>query len=343
MNFAIAGCGFIAKKHADAIKNIKDARLAAVCDKVESAMAPYIEEYNAIPYTDFNEMLRNPLIDIVCICTPSGLHAPLAEQAAAAGKHIILEKPMAMTIEEADRIIEAADKNRVKLAVVHPNRFRPAVRELRKIIDSGALGKISHALCTVNWNRNQEYYDQSPWRGTKEHDGGVLMNQAIHNLDLLLWFMGRPLEVFSMEATRLRSIEAEDVSTGVIRFETGALGTVQAAATVYPENFEESITLFGEKGTVKIGGKNALYFEHIVIEGLGEEEAGNLMQSVKADPLGVPGHQCIIEDMIEAIREDRKPAVTGKDGKQALELVVAFYESAKKNQPVNLSKEGIKL
>ncbi|VEF49597.1 oxidoreductase [Bacillus freudenreichii] len=338
MNFAIVGCGFIAKKHAAAIDNVKDAKLVAACDKFQDAMKPYVEKYEVKPYEELNDMLKDDSIDIVCICTPSGLHAPIAEQVAAAKKHIVLEKPIAMTIEETNRIIQAAEGNNVKLAIVHPNRFRPVVQELRSIIDNGDLGKISHASCVVNWNRNQEYYDQAPWRGTKEHDGGVLMNQAIHNLDLLLWFMGVPKEVFSMEATRLRNIEAEDVSTGVIRFESGALATVQASTTVYPQNFEESITIFGEKGTVKIGGANALYFEHIQIEGYTEETIKTLKDKIKSDPWGIPGHERIISDMVQAIKENRRPAVTGTDGKNALELVLAFYESANKNIPIQIQK-----
>ncbi|OES44935.1 Gfo/Idh/MocA family protein [Domibacillus iocasae] len=338
MNFAIVGCGFIAKKHATAIQNIEGAKLVAVCDKVEVAMQPYTEEYGAKLYTELSDMLQDPSIDIVCICTPSGLHAPLAEQVAAAGKHIVLEKPIAMTIEETNRIIEAANANNIKLAVVHPNRFRPVVQELRKILDSGKLGKISHANCIVNWNRNQEYYDQAPWRGTKQHDGGVLMNQAIHNLDLLLWFMGDAQEVFSMEATRLRNIEAEDVSTGIVRFKSGALANVQASTTVYSKNYEESMTIFGEKGTVKIGGANALYFEHLQIKGMDEGEAASLKEKVKAEPWGTPGHERIIADMIEAVKEERTPAVTGEDGKKALELVLAFYESAASNKLIQLDK-----
>ncbi|MBS4192619.1 Gfo/Idh/MocA family oxidoreductase [Bacillus sp. FJAT-49705] len=339
MNFAIVGCGFIAKKHAAAITSIPAAKLTAVCDQVESAMAPYVEQYGAAPYTDLSEMLEDNAVDAVCICAPSGFHAPIAEQVAAARKHIVLEKPIAMNLEESDRIIQAAEKNNVKLTVVHPNRFRPVVMELRKIIDKGMLGKISHASAKVNWNRNQEYYDQAPWRGTKQYDGGVLMNQAIHNLDLLLWFMGQPEQIFSMEATRLRDIEAEDVSAGVIRFESGALGIVEASTTVYPSNFEESITIFGEKGTVKIGGTNALYFEYLNIDGMPETEAETIFEKVKADPWGITGHKQIILDIIEAVKDNRKPLVTGEDGKRALELVLAFYQSAEYNTPINMYKE----
>jgi len=336
MNFAIIGCGFIAKKHAQAIKNIEGAKLVAVCDRVPELMNPYVEEYGATPYADFEEMLKDDSIDIVNICTPSGAHAFLAELDAKYGKHIIVEKPIAMTLEETDRIIHAAKEHNVKLAVVHPNRFRPVAMKLKEILDQNLLGKVSHSLCVVNWNRGQEYYDQAPWRGTKEHDGGVLMNQAIHNLDLLLWYMGKPTEVFSMEATRLRDIEAEDVSTGIIRFESGALATVQAATTVYPKNYEESITIFGEKGTVKIGGPNALHFEHLLIKGIDEETSQKWIRDIKADPWGTPGHEQIIKDMIMAINENRQPAVTGEDGRNALALVSSFYESANTNQQVKL-------
>lgn len=340
MNFAIVGCGFIADKHAKAIENIKGANLLAVCDKVEYTMQPYVEQYGVKPFKELSEMLKLEEIDIVCICTPSGSHAVIAEQVAKARKHIVLEKPIAMTLHESNRIIKATNENNVKLSVVHPNRFRPVVQELRKIIDSGDLGKISHANCIVNWNRNQEYYDQAPWRGTKEHDGGVLMNQAIHNLDLLLWFMGEAEEVYSMEATRLRNIEAEDVSAGIVRFKSGALASVQASTTVYPKNFEESITIFGEKGTIKIGGTNAIYFEHLELEGMSEESVSHLKEEINSDPWGTPGHEQILADMIIAIKNNQEPFITGEDGKKALELVLAFYESAKKNKPIMLN-EGV--
>ncbi|WP_067729061.1 Gfo/Idh/MocA family protein [Oceanobacillus damuensis] len=341
MNFAIVGCGFIAKKHAKAIQDVENANLVAVSDKLPTAMEPYVKEYGVEAYEDLDEMLLREDIDVISVCTPTGLHAPLAIKVANANKHVILEKPIAMTLEETDKIIEACDRNEVKLSIVHPNRFRPVVKELRKLLDQNLLGKISHANAIVNWNRNQEYYDQALWRGTKEFDGGALMNQAIHNLDLLLWFMGEPEQIFSMEATRLRKIEAEDVSTGVIRFESGALGLVEASTTAYGQNFEESITLFGEKGTVKIGGKNAIYFDHLEIEGMNEDEINEIKEKINEDPFGIPGHQCIIDDMVKAIEENRQPAVSGEEGRKSLELVLSFYESAKKNQPIQLKGERI--
>jgi UDP-N-acetyl-2-amino-2-deoxyglucuronate dehydrogenase len=335
MNFAIVGCGFIANKHAKAIEAVKDAKLVSVCDKFAAAMEPYVEQYGVTPYEKLSDMLEKEDIDVVCICTPSGFHASIAVEVANAKKHLVVEKPIAMNLVDTNKIIEACEFNKVKLAVVHPNRFRPAVQELRKIIDENLLGKISHANCTVNWNRSQEYYDQATWRGTKQYDGGVLMNQAIHNLDLLLWFMGRPTQIFSMEATRLRNIEAEDVSVGVVRFSSGALGSIQASTTVYPKNYEESITIFGEKGTVKIGGTNALYFEHLEVEGMDEEQVNKIKNRIEVNPWGTPGHQWIIEDIINAVDQNREPLVTGQDGKNVLKMVLSFYESARKNQPVH--------
>ena len=185
---------------------------------------------------------------MVSICTPSGIHAPLTIQVAEAKKHVIVEKPMALTLEDADRMIDACEKNGVKMAVVHPDRFRPAVVELKKQLDNGAFGKIGHANATVRWNRNQAYYDQAPWRGTKAMDGGVLMNQAIHDMDLLLWMMGDIEEISSYHATRIRDIEAEDTSVSVIGFKNGSLGVLEAAVTIYPKNLEESLSIFGGKG-----------------------------------------------------------------------------------------------
>ncbi|ATA61630.1 oxidoreductase [Geobacillus stearothermophilus] len=341
MNFAIVGCGHIAKKHAEAIEHIEGANLVAVCDKVPQAMDEYVKKYGAKPYENLADMLSDPSIDVVNICTPSGLHAPIAVEAAKAKKHVIVEKPIALTLEDADSIINACKENNVKLAVVHPNRFRPVVQELKKLMDEGRFGKLSHANATVRWNRNQAYYDQAPWRGTKALDGGVLMNQAIHNLDLLIWLMGDVEEVYSMSATRLRNIEAEDVSAGVVRFKNGALGVVEAATTIYPKNLEESLSIFGETGTAIIGGTTATQFNHLAIESLNDEETNAIIEKVKANPLGKPGHQCIIEDMIQAIQEDREPIVNGEEGKRALQLVLAFYESAEKKQRVIIDENKL--
>jgi UDP-N-acetyl-2-amino-2-deoxyglucuronate dehydrogenase len=335
VRYGIVGCGHIAKKHVDAIAATDGAELVAVCDTNPDRMAPIARE-GIRGYTDLEQMLKDSPVDVVSICTPSGLHAELAIRAAEAGKHLVVEKPMAMTLDEADRMIDACEKNGVLMTVVHPNRFRPAVIELKRRMEEGAFGTIGHANATVRWNRNQSYYDQAPWRGTRSMDGGVLMNQAIHNLDLLLWLMGDVEEVASYQATRIRRIEAEDTSVSVLRFKSGALGVIEAAVTVYPRNLEESLAIFGEKGTAVIGGPTANWVKTWRFADLTEEEAQATIARVEEDPYGVPGHQCIIEDMTEAIRTGRQPKITGEDGRRALGLAVACNRAAADGRPVRL-------
>lgn len=198
----------MAKKHALAISQTDDAKLVSVFDKEIMSTEHFKDAYGARVYSDLDKMLISEKIDVVCICTPSGLHAPIALKAIEAQKNVIIDKTIAMTVEEADRIIAACKDKKVKLAVVHQKRFRPAVQEVKRILDEGLLGKISHANFIINWNRNKEYYSQASWRGTKENDGGVLMNQAIHLIDLLIWFLGIPKQVFCMQATRFHNIES---------------------------------------------------------------------------------------------------------------------------------------
>lgn len=335
ISFAIVGCGHIANKHIEAIRNIPNAELIAVCDTNPTRLNEYTEQHGVRGYLSLDDMLEQEAkLDVVSICTPSGLHAPLAVQAAAAKKHIIVEKPIALTLEDADRIITACEDNGVKLSVVHPNRFRPAVMELKKLKDAGHFGKLSHVNATVRWNRDQAYYDQAPWRGTKEMDGGVLMNQAIHNLDLMYWLTGPVEEVQAYNATRLRNIEAEDVSVAVLKFKDGTLGIIEAAATIYPKNYEESLSIFGERGTAVISGRTANWMKHLIFEGVSEEETAQIINQIEQDPFGTPGHQHIIADMAQAIREDREPLVTGQDGRNALQLVLTVYEAAERHAPV---------
>ncbi|MBA4495985.1 Gfo/Idh/MocA family protein [Paenactinomyces guangxiensis] len=334
IRYGIVGCGHIAKKHVAAIEAVEGAKLVAVCDTNAERLAEFAKD-GIEGYTDFADLLQTD-IDVVCICTPSGLHPKLTIQAAEAKKHVIVEKPMALTLEDADRMIEACERNGVKMAVVHPNRFRPAIMELRRQLNQGAFGKIGHANATVRWNRNQAYYDQAPWRGTREMDGGVLMNQAIHNMDLLLWMMGDVEEVFSYQATRLRKIEAEDTSVSVIKFKSGALGVLEAAVTIYPKNLEESLSIFGEKGTAIVGGPTANWIKHWKFENINDEEAEAVIRRIENDPFGVPGHQCIIQDLTDAIKEDRTPVVSGKEGRKALSLVVACQQSAETGKAVRM-------
>lgn len=326
-NFAIVGMGFIADKHIAAINNTEGANLFAICDTNPERLT--LTDPTVKQYTDLDAMLQeNPEIDVVNICVPSGLHAKLTKLVAKYKKHIITEKPMALTSSDAEEMIKVAEEEGIKLAIVHPNRFRPAVMELKKLMDQDGLGKISHSNITVRWNRNQAYYDQAPWRGTKAFDGGVLMNQAIHSLDLLIWLLGPVKAVQGHVATRLRNIESEDVAMGIVEFQDGSLAIIEAATTIYPENLEESIAIFGEKGSVKISGKNALYIDTWNVEGTSIDEVKTLTESIEADPWGRKGHDCIIEDMVEALKTGRKPAIDGNAGLSPVKLIESLIESS---------------
>jgi UDP-N-acetyl-2-amino-2-deoxyglucuronate dehydrogenase len=335
INFAIVGMGHIAKKHIEAIEKIDDANLYAICDTNPVRLEEVDVEVKK--YTDLEAMLEeNPEIHVVNICVPSGLHARLTKVVAEHNRHIIVEKPMALKLTEAESMIKDAEKNRVKLAVVHPSRFRPAIQAMKEKMDAGSFGTLSHANATVRWNRNQVYYDQADWRGTKEFDGGVLMNQAIHDLDLMLWLMGPVKSVQAMAATRVRKIETEDVAAAVVQFRNGALGVIEAATTIYPKNLEESLAIFGETGSAKVSGKTANIIETWDFEDTTEEESKTIVKRVEEDPFGKPGHQCIIEDMMKAINEGRNPVVTGEDGLAPVKLILAILESAETGKKVVL-------
>lgn len=337
LRYAIVGCGHIAKKHVSAIEAVKGAQLVAVCDTDKERMAEYVTQ-GIKGYTDYHDLLADESIDVVCICLPTGLHAKFTIEAAESGKHVIVEKPMALSLEDADEMIAACKRNCVKLSVVHPNRFRPAIQQLRNRLEEGAFGKIGHANATVRWNRNDEYYLKAPWRGTKAMDGGVLMNQAIHNMDLLLWMMGEAEEVTTYAATRIRKIETDDTSVSVIRFKSGALGVLEAAVTIYPRNLEETLSVFGETGTAVIGGPTANWIKTWKFADLTDEESQQTITRIEQDPFGIPGHQCIIQDMTDAIQNDREPVVSGYEGRHVLQLVIACQKSAETNQPVKLNE-----
>ncbi len=326
------------KKHIESIQNSEIAELAAICDTNPERLKEFSEQYNVEGFSSIEEMLQQRKeIEVVNICTPSGLHKPLAMIAANYKKHIVVEKPIALTMEDAEAIIAVCKENNVKLSVVHPNRFRPAMQMLKNTMANKLLGKISHVNATVRWNRNQAYYDQAAWRGTKQFDGGVLMNQAIHNLDLMIWLFGPIKEVQSYTATRLRQIESEDVAVSVVKFEEGFLGVIEAAVTIYPKNLEESISVFGEKGSVIIGGPTANWVKHIQIEAYNQEETDSLVNGIHNDPYGISGHSIIINDMAHCvINPNRYPVVSGENGKEALKLVLAVYESSELNRPVTL-------
>lgn len=337
LNFGVIGCGRIAPKHTESIMSIPEAELIAVCDVLPEKAQDFASKYNAKAYLDYNELLQRNDIDIVTIATPSGSHAEIGIAAAKAGKHVMVEKPMSMTLEEADLLIKTCSECGVKLAVIHQNRFNKSIKTLRAALDEGRFGKLTHGQATIRWNRSQDYYTQAPWRGTKLQDGGVLMNQSIHNIDLLQWMLGPVESVFGYTNTALRDIEMEDVAGAVVKFKSGAIGLIEAASTIYPKNIEETLNIFGETGSVIVGGIAVNRIETWEFPD-SEEEKKQIFAAQESDPPSVYGfgHREIIEDMIQAVKTDGTPAVPGEEGRKALQIILAIYECQQTGLPVKL-------
>lgn len=344
LGFAIIGCGRISGKHVEGIaKNIEKARLVAVSDLVDIKMDEAIEKYHGfalgetevVKYRGYNELLKNNEVDVVCVATESGYHPKIVLDALHRKKHVVVEKPMALSTEDADKMIRLARKNKLKLCVCHQNRFNPPIKKLRQALEEQRFGKMIYGVASIRWNRNEDYYQQAPWRGTWALDGGTLMNQCIHNIDLLQWMMGPVDHVYAQTDTFLRNIEGEDTGVAVLRFKNGALGIIEGTSCVFPKNLEETLNIFGEHGTVCIGGLAVNKFETWRFEDDLEDEA-RLLRQQQEDPDTVYGfgHIPLIKDMIEAVKYDREPLINGEEGKKAMEIVLAIYKSARTNLPV---------
>lgn len=340
IKFGIIGCGMISNWHADAISQIGHARLTGVTDVHEHSRKAFAEKYNVKAFDTVEDLLSSPLIDVVCICTPSGLHAPLTIRAAKAGKHIIVEKPMALNLQEADEIIEACEVNRVKLAVISQLRFSDAVVHLKKAVDSGALGKLISGDIYMKYYRSQEYYDKGGWRGTWKMDGGgALMNQGIHGVDLLQYVMGPVKTVFGRTKTLVRKIEVEDTAAALLEFENGATGVIQATTSVYPGK-PRRLEICGEKGTVILEEDCVLSWE---VEGCEPPEGliigrGGSNTSNNPTNMGVDGHIRQISDMTDAIRYDRRPLVDQYEGRKPVEIITSIYESSKTSRLISFGE-----
>ena len=343
MKYALIGCGRIATNHMKAAVNNK-LEIVAVCDLIPEKMETILEKHNLQDnknikrYTDYREMIKSEKPELVSIATESGAHGEIALACIDAGINVIIEKPMAMSIEEADRIISLAEEKHVKVSACHQNRFNVAVQELRKALETGRFGKLSHGSIHVRWNRNQGYYDQAPWRGTWAEDGGCLMNQCIHGIDLLRWMMGdEVVEVYGATRQQFHNyLEAEDVGMAVLKFKNGALGTVEGTTNVYPQNLEETLYLFGENGTVKVGGKSTNTLDVWDFKDETEEDIKNKGLQEETSNVYGNGHTSLFADVIEAIQVDRKPYVDAVAGRNALEIVLAIYKSQKEGKPVKL-------
>lgn len=339
LKFALIGCGRIAKRHSELLGHgqIQNANLVAVCD-IDLGKAKKIGEQFGVPfYANMYEMLENEDIDVVCILTESGRHAEHVVSIAKYKKHIVVEKPMALTLDDADAMIKACDENGVKLFVVKQNRFNVPVIKLREALESGRFGKLVLGTVRVRWCRTQEYYNQDAWRGTWAMDGGVLTNQASHHVDLLEWMMGDVESVFAKSTTALVDIEAEDTAIVTLKFKNGALGIIEATTAVRPKDLEGSISVLGEKGTVEIGGfaVNKMIHWNFADKINGDEE---VMEKYSVNPPNVYGfgHQAYYEHVVDCILNDKRQLVDGLEGRRSLELISAIYESIETGKEVFL-------
>ncbi|CUN52587.1 Gfo/Idh/MocA family protein [Roseburia inulinivorans] len=343
MKYALIGCGRISTNHIKAAVNNK-LEIIAVCDIVpehmENVLAKHgIEGDTSIKrYTDYRKMVQENKPELVSIATESGIHAEIALYCIENNINVIIEKPMAMSLQDADKIIELSEKKNVKVCACHQNRFNVAVQEMRKALESGRFGKLSHGSIHVRWNRNRDYYTQAPWRGTWAQDGGALMNQCIHGIDLLRWTFGDEVEeVYGQTRQQFHDyLEAEDVGMAVVKFKNGAIATVEGTTNVYPQNLEETLYIFGEKGTVKIGGKSTNNID--VWDFVEESEADQKNKGLEEATSNVygNGHTSLFADMMDAIQNDRKPYVDAHAGRNALEMVLAIYKSQKEGKAVQL-------
>lgn len=344
MKYAIIGCGRIATNHIKAVL-LNELEMVAACDmeldNIQTLLAKHdLQNDESIArYTDYKQMIaEHPEIELIAIATSSGVHAEIALYCIDHGINLIIEKPMAMNMEDAEEIIRRSEEKHVKVCACHQNRFNLAVQQVRSAVEAKRLGNISHGSIHVRWNRGKDYYTQAPWRGTWAEDGGCLMNQCIHSIDMLRWMMGD--EVISVYGqTRQQQhdyLEAEDVGVAIVTFANGAIATIEGTTNVYPQNLEETLYMFGDCGTIKLGGKsmNNIDVWDFADELEGDAETRNL-QEATINVYG-NGHTPLYKDVIEAIENDRKPYVDAIAGRNALEMILAIYKSMKTGETVKL-------
>lgn len=346
MKYALIGCGRIAVNHIKAALNNKF-DIVAVCDVLPEKMELLLEKYelqndpSIARHIDYKEMLnKHPEVDLIAIATESGEHAKIALDCIDAKKNVVIEKPVAMSMSDANEIVNRAKEKGVKVSACHQNRFNVAVQKTRAALEAGRFGEMSHGSIHVRWNRDRNYYEQASWRGTWAQDGGCLMNQCIHGIDLLRWMMGEPVEVFAQTRQRFHNyLEAEDVGMACVKFADGSLATIEGTTNVYPKNLEECLYLFGEKGTVKIGGTSTNDIDVWDFSDETEDDQQNKGLKEQTSNVYGNGHTALYADMEQAILNDRDPYVDAVAGRNALEMVLAIYKSQKTGLPVKLPLE----
>lgn len=337
VRFALIGCGRISNNHFNAIEEHKEnCELVAVCDLNQNNLDNIVKKITVRTYTNLTKMLEDGGFDAVIITTPSGLHPIQTEICASYGYHVITEKPMATKYDDAIKMIEACDSAGVRLFVVKQNRNNATIKLVKDALDSGRFGRIYSVQCNVFWTRPQEYYDSAKWRGTWEFDGGAFMNQASHYVDLLEWLIGPVESVQSYTATLARSIEVEDSGVVALRWRNGALGTMNVSMLTYPKNFEGSITIIGEKGTVRIGGVAVNKIEHWEFLDANERDKEILNANYETTSVYGFGHSLYYENVIQTLKGQSDAAIDGREGLKSLELLIAIYLSARDGRKVCL-------
>ena len=333
---ALVGCGRISANHFEALSRIDGLDLVAVCDTVEARAREAGERWGVPWFTSYDQMLARVTCDVVSIATPSGLHPQHGIIAARAGKHVVSEKPMAITLSAADELVKACDDAGVQLFVVQQNRLNATVQLVKRAMDKGRFGRVYMANATVRWTRPQEYYDQAPWRGTWEFDGGAIMNQASHYVDLIQWLVGPVEGVMAKTATMARRIEAEDSGAAILKFRNGAIGVIEVTMLTFPKNYEGSITILGEKGSVKIGGTAVNRIEHWEFADYDDDD--KLVEAANTSPPSVYGfgHEPYYRNVLRVLRGEAGPDTDGRGGRKSLELILGIYESAKTGREVPL-------
>ncbi|MEP6732809.1 MAG: Gfo/Idh/MocA family oxidoreductase [bacterium] len=334
VRIALLGCGRISRNHLDAIAKVKELELVAVADTNLTRAQETGAAYGVPAFGSLEDMLTAVPSHMVTICTPSGLHPQHGIVAAKAGRHVLTEKPMAISLASADELVQVCDAAGVYLFVVKQNRLNPPIQLLRRAVDKGRFGRIYMANVTVRWTRPQEYYDAESWRGTWEFDGGAIMNQASHYVDLMQWLLGPVESVMAKTATQARRIEAEDSGVAVVKFRSGALGVIEVNVLTYPRNLEGSITILGEKGSVKIGGTAVNKVEHWTFETYDDDD--KLIETASTNPPNVYGfgHEGYYRNLLPVLRGEARPDTDGRAGRKSLELILGIYESAKTGREV---------
>jgi predicted dehydrogenase len=339
LKYGLIGCGRIAVRHSEllATGKISGSTLVSVCDIKEDRAQSIGKKYGVPYYTDMHEMMSGEDIDVVTILTESGHHASNVVEIAPYGKHIVVEKPMALTLDDADRMIEVCDANNIRLFVIKQNRFNVPVQKLRESVEAGRFGKIILGTVRVRWCRPQAYYDQDTWRGTWALDGGVLTNQASHHVDLLEWMLGDVESVYAKSVTALANVEVEDTAVVILKFSSGALGVIEATTATRPRDLEGSLSILGENGAVEIGGfaVNEMKVWQFCDEQPGDSVA---LTDFSVNPPNVYGfgHQAYYEHVQNCLVENGPHLVDGLEGRKSLELISAIYESIETKQEVRL-------